>query len=719
MKTAIPGISGLRKAFFHDRSLLSTASHQRVSFVTRENIERSFMLIREGHQLDRTELQHVQTLINRCPKSDNILEVLDENGWNVLQRAIICNQSQVVQILITRGCDLNTGACTLPLHLATKCGHAVIVQMLLDSGAKADIAKRVCYPVNHMKPTTLSGKSVAKFQCKVAKNPFPPITYAFPSDRHEVMRVLLTHRTSRDLIKKEFLLHEACKFRAKRCLKLLVEMLPEQVNVRDRKGLTPLQHALQGHKNRDCAVILLESNAYFDEEIFETETGTLLHQIYVSDDTSHLLRLTELMLEKGPEDLAMMVTKGDGDTLLNKLLKHYGSATPRERDQYVREVRQCVALLIDHGCDPNQTNKKGEGALHSLLAHHSGRPLFYMRDRFGVAPVYLVGLLESMLPLLQELLERGANANLMSPPNVVSPLYYLMRVVCSMSPQLLGATCKQVAACVETLCAYNADPNVINAVGENPITLLLNSLSRWLYNAVDDAERLEVLLSFTREMLGLFLSYGLDPQMVLRKNLKQFVIIFNSAILDPSFIHHLNQLFRSIIRAGGNPNLINLVELQSSSNGSAPSTSVSSSSSHQQQQQQQQPSTSTTTTGGTNYPSPRKYTVSYYLARGLYIHARYRNEAAFDILDVFCATLCQAHLTRCVDGICSNLDHEFEQGPRNARVQGRVKLRSSEPRRLKQLCRISVCRAIGWKVGQHARNLPLPQPLRDYIWSLE
>ena len=114
--------------------------------------------------------------------------------------------------------------------------------------------------------------------------------------------------------------------------------MPIQVNVRDRKGLTPLQHALQGHKNRDCAVILLESNAYFDEEIFETETGTLLHQIYVSDDTSHLLRLTELMLEKGPEDLAMMVTKGDGDTLLNKLLKHYGSATPRERDQYVREV---------------------------------------------------------------------------------------------------------------------------------------------------------------------------------------------------------------------------------------------------------------------------------------------------------------------------------------------------------------------------------------------
>ena len=68
--------------------------------------------------------------------------------------------------------------------------------------------------------------------------------------------------------------------------------------MRDRKGFTPLQHALRSPRNRECAVILLESDAYFDFEIFETEHGTLLHEMYVSEDTSHLLRLTELMLEK-------------------------------------------------------------------------------------------------------------------------------------------------------------------------------------------------------------------------------------------------------------------------------------------------------------------------------------------------------------------------------------------------------------------------------------
>ena len=119
-----------------------------------------------------------------------------------------------------------------------------------------------------------------------------------------------------------------------------------QVNVRDRKGLTPLQHALRGPRNRECAVILLESGAQFDVDIFETDYGTLLHEMYVSDDTAHLLRLTELMLATGPEDLATAVTCNDGDTLLNKLLKFFGSARPRDRDEYVDEVRPPLDLIM-------------------------------------------------------------------------------------------------------------------------------------------------------------------------------------------------------------------------------------------------------------------------------------------------------------------------------------------------------------------------------------
>ena len=684
-------MSRLRKAraFFHDLPSRSfSATSNRVSYVTKENCERIFLVLREGHQLDRNDLQYIQTLFNRCQRGDNILDILDDNGWNLLQRAIICNQAQVVSMLIAKGCDLNAGVCSLPLHLSCKLGHAQIVQMLLDHGAKADLSRRVCYPIaHHLKPST--GGKPPKYRCRVViRIPAQPLSYAIPSDRDEVLRVLLTHPYSKDLVKKDFLLHEACKFRAKRCLKLLVDMLPDQVNVRDKKGFTPLQHALRGPRNRESAVILLESNATFSPEIFETDYATLLHEMYDSDDTSYLLKLTQLMLQKGPPDLATKITKGDGDTLLNKLLKYFGSSTPRDRDEYVEEVKQCIILLIEHGCDPNQTNKKGESALHSLLAHHGGRPLFYIRDRFGVGPQYLSTLLGNMSSLLEVLLRKGANASIMSPPNVVSPLYYLMRVVCAMSPHLLSATAEQVKNCVRVLCDHGADPNLINAFGDNTITLLLGSLSRWLYHASDDPSRLENLLSFTEDTLKLFLSHGLDPQMVLRKNLKQFVIIFNSTILDSTFIRHLNQLLQHVIRAGGNPNMVNLNDLYGGY-------------------------------GGAQMYATRKYTVSYYLARGLYIHARYNNNSAFDILNVFKNTLCQQHLTECIEGICSNLEEEFEHGARNVEIQDKVKSTSENPRSLKQLCRIAIYFAVDWKIEGRTKDLPLPTSLISYLYNIE
>ena len=160
-------------------------------------------------------------------------------------------------------------------------------------------------------------------------------------------QVLLTHRNSKDVVKKDFLLHEVCQYRARRCLKFLVEILPEQVNIADKKSMTPLHHALRGPRNHDSAVILLKSNAVFAPEIFETDNGgTLLIELFMSDDTSHLLELTQLMLEKGPPELATRVLKSDGDTALNKLLKFFGSSTPRDREQYIAEVTATIQLLI-------------------------------------------------------------------------------------------------------------------------------------------------------------------------------------------------------------------------------------------------------------------------------------------------------------------------------------------------------------------------------------
>ena len=70
--------------------------------------------------------------------------------------------------------------------------------------------------------------------------------------------------------------------------------------------------------------------------------------------------------------------------------------------------------------------------------------------------------------------------------------------------------------------------------------------------------------------------------------------------------------------------------------------------------------------------------MGYYLARGLYIHARYQNQAAFDILDVFRNTLRQDLLTQYVEAICANLSEEFEHGAHNATIQRRIKVSTGE-----------------------------------------
>lgn len=91
-------------------------------------------------------------------------------------------------MLINKGCDINVGVCSLPLHLACKLGHAQIVQLLLDNGARADLSRGLCYPVSHYLKPAGAGKP-PKFLCRQVRVPAPPLSYAIPNDRDEVVKV--------------------------------------------------------------------------------------------------------------------------------------------------------------------------------------------------------------------------------------------------------------------------------------------------------------------------------------------------------------------------------------------------------------------------------------------------------------------------------------------------------------------------------------------------
>ena len=91
-------------------------------------------------------------------------------------------------MLINKGCDVNVGVCSLPLHLACKLGHAQIVRLLLDHGARADLSRGLCYPVSHYLKPAGAGKP-PKFLCRQVRVPALPLSYAIPNDRDEVVKV--------------------------------------------------------------------------------------------------------------------------------------------------------------------------------------------------------------------------------------------------------------------------------------------------------------------------------------------------------------------------------------------------------------------------------------------------------------------------------------------------------------------------------------------------
>ena len=88
---------------------------------------------------------------------------------------------QVVKLLLKKGCDVNAGICSLPLHLACKLGHVHIVQILLTHGARADLESTVCAPCEHKLKTYPD-----QIFCLAYQSAHPAVMYAMMGDHEQV-----------------------------------------------------------------------------------------------------------------------------------------------------------------------------------------------------------------------------------------------------------------------------------------------------------------------------------------------------------------------------------------------------------------------------------------------------------------------------------------------------------------------------------------------------
>ena len=309
---------------------------------------RSSILVMQETELSPCDIEEIKKLVEESPKNDvrNLFNVVNWDGFTLLQRSVINNHIAVVKILIKKGCDINAGICSLPLHLACRLGHVHISQLLLSHGARADIECTVCYPDEHKLKTCPD-----QIYCLSYQPVYTPIMYALCGDHDLILPLLINHENSRQFVKTDFLLHEACKMGAYSCSRYLLEHYSEQMLQENIEGKTPLQISLV--MDADSALFLMNHGAQLKDSVFLTENGSTLAELYRRKTSLGLIKATKFALEHGFRNHINARDK-EGNTALYVLLKHVGRTVKSNiQSEYDREVQESIKMLLYHGANPN------------------------------------------------------------------------------------------------------------------------------------------------------------------------------------------------------------------------------------------------------------------------------------------------------------------------------------------------------------------------------
>ena len=109
-------MGGALSHFFQSGHALLSSSHNRnVSEQTRRNIRIIFDALCANPKVGA---QRLDGLLCSIPRSENILQIHNEDGYNLLQICVGLNNLELIRWCLSRNIDINRGACSLPLHIA-------------------------------------------------------------------------------------------------------------------------------------------------------------------------------------------------------------------------------------------------------------------------------------------------------------------------------------------------------------------------------------------------------------------------------------------------------------------------------------------------------------------------------------------------------------------------------------------------------------------------
>lgn len=595
----------------------------------------------------------------------------------MLQKAVGLNNIGLARwCLSSRSLDVNRGVCSLPLHIACLKGYEECVELLLKAGARTDVEARMCWPGPHNQnceqraactDVTANDRSSDKLQ--------NAIYYAIDGDQVDILELLTQQADDHWLPwqQRRPLLHIACERGAWNCVKYLVLERSDEIN-QCFDEYYPIHQAALHHTR--FLELLIQCGADTSARTC-TQQMTVLHVVFLlgkkgAEDTLETVKV--LMANGLKEHLNTADTLGN--TPLHALIVRY--ALEEARYGYDQEpppwnkwdMLLIVRYLLQNGASPS-INQHGNSALACVLRQ--------VRDW------------EFRYELLDMLLHYGGNPNLVGRDGSVPLMVCLVPLINKDPLHHFTHTMKVFYLnCVRLLCRHGANPNCSSRSNLTPLHVLMFTASE--NTALSREAEKAAAFAFIRQLLVILLQHGLDPNVRFSQRTQHILLSLMDMVQNARSPHDLDyvcDLTLTLLQHGADPN-VNISTTEPMICHSQSSVFLKKCSNQ----------------------------VLYYYVQLLIRKDELLNdpEQRFaKLLNLYYQAMNHCELNQCLKILYT----QTSLVPMRQQLAQVLRDLYTQPRTLKQICRVCIYNALGRQSQQRVNKLPLPSMLRDYLLSFE
>jgi len=689
--------------FFQDgKALLSSGHNRGVSDQTRKNIRIVFDALRAN---PRVTVQRLDGLLSQIPRSENILVIHNEEGYNLLQKCTGINNLEMVRWCISRNIDINRGCCSLPLHIACLRGYEDLVELLLKHGARIDVEARMCWPGPHQQNCEERGKHIEgsqgdidhysrssdKLQCA--------IYYAIDGDQVDILELLAQQGEDHWLPwqQKRPLLHIACERGAWNCVKYLVSERSDEINQCYDENYPIHQCTLHDIKFLE---LLIQCGATTTVRT-STQLMTALHVLLLQGKKSaeDTLQTAKLLMDHGLREL---INEPDslGNTPLHALIVRY--ALEERRYGYHDDPQpwnkwdmlHIARYLLQNGARAS-INKKRNSALACVLRHVTDWEFRY--------------------DLLNMLLEEKGDPNVEGRDGSV-PLMVCLVPLINKDPLHHFSHHMKICYlnCVRILCKFGANPNCSTKSDLTPLQVLMHTGTENISMA--RVEEKTEAFEFIRNLLTLLLQHGLDPNVRFSQRSHHILLSLMDMVQNsrsPKDLNFVYSLTLTLLQYGANPNMVAGTGGSGRSRGQASYEQSRSAGRAEHRRGRQENVFIRRQTNNQDQ-------VLFHYAQTLVNKDQLMtdSEQSFArLINLYYMSMKHKEVYNCLKVLSAQLSISSTKACQT--LYAVIKDMNTKPRTLKQMCRVVVYNAVNQRPATTVAKLPLPRSLQDYILNFE